>query len=277
MYMRLAFAVAAHLEPEILIIDEVLAVGDAAFQKKCLGKMGSVAKEGRTVLFVSHNMTALQTLCSRAIWLSGGEVEADGPAATVVTQYLQANAQTMVDNNWDESDPAAGNEAVRLHRARIVAKDPYHLTVADPFECEFTYSNFNPDTRLNVSLHLYNLEGTCVFNAISPAEIFPAGRIKASCRIPGNFLNDSCYRILVMIVRDTSVILLNHPEAILFEVYDIPREQSWYGKWSGAVRPTLSWEIQALGNGEQFSSDLEGISRANSARNVDYACAESLE
>ena len=104
MYMRLAFAVAAHLEPEILIIDEVLAVGDAAFQKKCLGKMGNVAKEGRTILFVSHNMTALQALCTRAIWLAGGELQCDGPASTVVTRYLQTNSETMLDRTWDDSD-----------------------------------------------------------------------------------------------------------------------------------------------------------------------------
>ena len=92
MYLRLAFAVAAHLEPEILLVDEVLAVGDAAFQKKCLGKMGDVAKQGRTVIFVSHNMTALRALCTRAVWLNEGKTMEDGPAETVVNHYLQKNA-----------------------------------------------------------------------------------------------------------------------------------------------------------------------------------------
>src|SRR5262249_2848407 len=109
MYMRLAFSVAAHLEPEILIIDEVLAVGDAAFQNKCLGKMGTVAGEGRTVLFVSHNMTALQSLCSRAIWLNGGELKMDGPASSVVTKYLQSSAQLTLDRVWADTDETAGN------------------------------------------------------------------------------------------------------------------------------------------------------------------------
>jgi lipopolysaccharide transport system ATP-binding protein len=253
MYMRLAFAVAAHLEPEILIIDEVLAVGDAAFQKKCLGKMGSVAKEGRTVLFVSHNMTALQALCSRAIWLSGGQVHDDGPAASVVARYLQANAETMVDNSWDDSDPRMANEGVRLHRTRVVAKDPFHITVADPFSIEVTYSNYIPGMRLNVSLHVLNLEGTCVFNSISPSEALPAGRMRAACMIPGNLLNDSYYRVHVMLVKDTSVVMLSHSEAALFEVYDVPREQKWYGKWPGAVRPQLDWELRFSDDSDRFS------------------------
>ena len=253
MYMRLAFAVAAHLEPEILIIDEVLAVGDAAFQKKCLGKMGTVATQGRTVLFVSHNMTALQSLCSRAIWLSDGEMKDDGPASSVVTRYLQANAETMLDHTWDDSDPKMGHEGLRLHRARVLAKDPLHITVADPLSLEITYSNEIPNTRLNVSLHLYNLEGSCVFNSISPAEVFPVGRIVTRCQIPANMLNDSYYRLHVMLVKDTSVVVLQHPEAVLFEVYDVPREQNWYGKWPGVVRPKLDWDLEFSEAGEQFA------------------------
>jgi lipopolysaccharide transport system ATP-binding protein len=265
MYMRLAFAVAAHLEPEILIIDEVLAVGDAAFQKKCLGKMGSVADQGRTVLFVSHNMTALQALCSRAIWLSGGEVQEDGPAAAVVTRYLQANTETMLDQTWDDSDPKMGHAGVRLHRARVMAKEPFHITVADPLDIEITYSNYVPGMRLNLSLHLFNLEGTCVFSSVSPVEAQPAGRIRAVCRIPGDLLNDSYYRVHVMIVKDTSVVLLQHFEAIQFEVYDVPREYSWYGKWAGALRPKLQWEIEFAEDAEQnapaTASSLTGAGR----------------
>jgi lipopolysaccharide transport system ATP-binding protein len=254
MYMRLAFAVAAHLEPEILIIDEVLAVGDAAFQKKCLGKMGSVAKEGRTVLFVSHNMTALRALCSRAIWLNGGEMQDDGPADTVVTRYLQTSAQAMLDNQWDDSDPNMAQLGVRLHRARVLAEDPYHITVADPLELEFTYTNEVPGRQLNVSMHLYNLEGVCVFNSISPADELPAGRMRASCRIPGSLLNDGYYRVQVMLVKDTSMVILNHPEAMLFEVYDVPREHRWYGKWPGATRPSLQWDLEFTEAADQVSA-----------------------
>ena len=111
---------------------------------------------------------------------------------------------------------------------------------------EFTYTNHIPNTRINLSVHLSNLEGDCVFNSISPAEVLPAGRFKAVCRIPGNLLNDSYYRVQAMIVKDTSAVLLNHNETMMFEVYDVPREANWYGKWAGVVRPKLDWELEAV-------------------------------
>ena len=114
MYVRLAFAVAAHLEPEILFVDEVLAVGDAAFQKKCLGKMGSVSKQGRTIVFVSHNMTALQKLCTRVVWLDGGQVKDTGDPRKVIDHYLQTNSVANLESVWGDSLTAPGNERVRL-------------------------------------------------------------------------------------------------------------------------------------------------------------------
>ena len=119
MYVRLAFAVAAHLEPEILLVDEVLAVGDAAFQKKCLGKMGDVVKEGRTVLFVSHNMVAVQSLCDRIIWLDYGEIVTNGPPDQVVSDYLKTAFSPVTHQVWPDIATAPGNDKVRLHRARV--------------------------------------------------------------------------------------------------------------------------------------------------------------
>ena len=107
MYVRLAFAVAAHLEPEILMVDEVLAVGDAQFQKKCLGKMGDVAKEGRTVLFVSHNLIALRSLCPRAVWLDRGELREQGASSDVVASYLQLQATQQYSQTWDDPTDCA--------------------------------------------------------------------------------------------------------------------------------------------------------------------------
>ena len=131
MYMRLAFAVAAHLEPEILLVDEVLAVGDAAFQRKCLGKMGSVAREGRTVLFVSHNLVAVTSLCSRAVLLEGGRVVADGPAAEVVERYLH-DASTIADRSLAEREDRSGNQALKLtgFELRDGAQQPVPFVVA---------------------------------------------------------------------------------------------------------------------------------------------------
>ena len=143
MYMRLAFAVAAHLEPEILMVDEVLAVGDAAFQKKCLGKMEDVTKEGRTVLFVSHNMIAMQSLSDRVIWLNDGKVMEDGQSSHVVSHYLQSSLSALREQLWDEIDNAPGNDKVRLHRVCIRPENGTpsddHITMETPFNIEVQF------------------------------------------------------------------------------------------------------------------------------------------
>ena len=246
MHMRLAFAVAAHLEPEILLVDEVLAVGDAAFQKKCMGKMGEVSKQGRTVVFVSHNMTAMQSLCQRAIWLLDGQVSADGNSHTVVRGYLQAISQTATDRVWKRPESAPGDDRVRLHRARVLVPDPREITVETPFKLEFTFWNFTAGASLNLSVVLFNTEGACVFNTVSPAMPTPAGLIRATCQVPSPLLNDGSYRVRILIVRDTSVILFDDSEVLLFEVHDVPRNMNWYGKWVGVVRPALEWEMETV-------------------------------
>jgi lipopolysaccharide transport system ATP-binding protein len=249
MYLRLAFGVAAHLDPEILLVDEVLAVGDASFQKKCLGKMEDVSNQGRTVLFVSHNMTALQRLCERAIWLDQGRKQAEGDARPLVSRYLQSNSSITVDHVWDDPEKAPGNEKVRLHRVRIVPADgdETELTVRTPFKMEFEYWNYMPGAILNLSPHIYNLEETCVFNSGSEARSFPAGLVRGVCYVPGNLLNDSTYRVHLMIVKDTSVPIFNHHNIAQFEVKDVEREGHWYGKWIGAVRPQLEWTHEWIG------------------------------
>jgi lipopolysaccharide transport system ATP-binding protein len=113
MYVRLAFAVAAHLEPEILLVDEVLSVGDASFQKKCLGKMGEVGHQGRTILFVSHNMSAVQSLCTRSIWIDHGAVKMDGPSSSIVSSYLNQGQLTSGQRVWTENE-CPGNNSFRL-------------------------------------------------------------------------------------------------------------------------------------------------------------------
>ncbi len=123
MYVRLAFSVAAHLEPEILLVDEVLAVGDAEFQARCLGRMEDFGATGRTVLFVSHNMQAIAQLCDRAILLDGGSVALDGPSEEVVAHYLQDAAGAGSEQRWDDVEHAPGDELVRLRSVRIVDGD----------------------------------------------------------------------------------------------------------------------------------------------------------
>lgn len=257
MYMRLAFAVAAHLEPEILLIDEVLAVGDARFQAKCLGKMGDVASAGRTVLFVSHNMPAVQGLCKRVIWLRDGEIAEAGEPGRIVQNYLGegVTSETM-EKVWDDPATAPGNDQVRLRRVCVRPVDGSALdaiTVQTPLMLEFEYWNLEPDARLNLSLHLYDQAGTTVFNTAPVHEPlwhgrqFPVGLFRSVCYIPGELLNDGLHRVLLLVVKDESVVIYSHKDVLAFEVNDaIERRGLWYGKWEGAVRPNLEWKTELL-------------------------------
>lgn len=249
MYVRLAFSVAAHLEPEILLVDEVLAVGDAAFQKKCLGKMGDVAKEGRTVLFVSHNMVALQSLCDWAILLNDGKVMEEGPPRKVVSKYLQGSSSALMEQIWDDIDMAPGNNKVRLRRAciRPLEHEPGELiTVDTPLQLEFEFWNYLPGTALNFSIHIHTIEGTPVFTVASDASPRPKGIVRGKFRIPSGFLNDGVYSVHIMIVQERSVSVYHHPDALTFEIYDSSRSDNWYGKWPGVVRPQFEFPTENL-------------------------------
>jgi lipopolysaccharide transport system ATP-binding protein len=252
MYVRLAFAVAAHLEPEILFVDEVLAVGDAAFQKKCLGKMGNVSRQGRTILFVSHNMTALQKLCTRVMWLNGGQVRDTGDPRKVIDQYLQTNAVANLESVWEDNLTAPGNERVRLRSVRVVPEtdsgEP--ITVHTPLRIEFTYFNYVPDTMLNVSMLFNNLEEVCVFVTTSDFAPRPAGLIRHTVEIPGDFLNAGSYYVNMLIVKDASTAILFRDNVVAFEVVEGEVVGNWYGRLPGAIRPQLKWKSEVIGAGD---------------------------
>jgi lipopolysaccharide transport system ATP-binding protein len=248
MYLRLAFAVAAHLEPEILLVDEVLAVGDAAFQKKCLGKMGDVSRQGRTIVFVSHNMTALRKLCRRAVWLDGGQVIETGDAGDVINHYLQKNTAANLESVWEDNLMAPGNERVRLRSVRVIAQtDPGEpITVHTPLRIEFIYRNYIANAVLNVSMLLNNLEEVCVFNVGSGFACLPAGLIRHTLEIPGDFLNVGSYYVNMIIVKDASVGILFQNNVVAFDVAEGKVEGNWYGNRPGAVRPKLKWETEVV-------------------------------
>jgi lipopolysaccharide transport system ATP-binding protein len=251
MYLRLAFAVAAHLEPETLLVDEVLAVGDASFQKKCLGKMGDVAKQGRTVMFVSHNMTALRALCTRAVWLNEGRIMEDGPAATVVDHYLQKNATSNLESRWDDPATAPGDHRARLHLVRVkpMSGETDQITVSTPLEIEFEYWNYVPDAVLNVSVVLYTLEEVCVFNTTSEFASRPAGLIRHTVQIPGDFLNTGAYYLDFLLVIDASKAMFVQKNVVAFEVEEGERKGNWYGRMPGVVRPKFVWRSEAAEDG----------------------------
>jgi len=253
MYMRLAFAVAAHLEPEILLVDEVLAVGDSSFQKKCLGKMGEVASAGRTILFVSHNMSAIQSLCQRVLWVEKGAIVADDSAVAVVSNYLRSGLPRSIENLWEDIATAPGNEKVRLRRACVKADDSQDITIQTPFRLEFEYWNLEPDVHLSLSLHIYNEQGNIVFATVPLREStwhgrpFPTGLFRSACHVPGGLLNDGMHRVLLLVVKDEAEVIFSLEDAVVFEVFDsTERRGNWHGQWPGAVRPDLKWETTRL-------------------------------
>ena len=270
MYVRLAFAVAAHLEPEVLVVDEVLAVGDAEFQKKCLNKMGSAATSGRTVLFVSHNMSAVQDLCRTAFWLDRGQIVFAGETRAAVAAYLSKHARERKEQHWDNLETAPGNETVRVLSARVDAEqghDPSFWSVETPLVLTFRIFNSRPDLPLYFNFHLYNKEGVCVFNTASKREQHPFGVIEARCRIPANFLNDDTYNVRFMThYRGTFGVIVD--DALVFEISDSGREGADYydyGKWTGVTRPKLDWGIRALGTAP-YKPTLSGLPPGGSRR-----------
>lgn len=245
MYVRLAFAVAAHLEPDVLIVDEVLAVGDAEFQKKCLGKMKDVSNhDGRTVLFVSHNMQAVQNLCSRAILLHNGHLVDEGRPGSVVNTYLNAERDSVFLKSWDYPEAAPGNEKIKLKKIELIPHSIQRDAVLDirmPLTVKFELWNFD-EANLMAGLHLFTLSDECIFDVPTEPEIFPRGIIKGTCEIPGNFLNDGAYYLSLIITKDTSKMHYYFEQVLSFEVEDY-REVAWYGKWMGYVRPKFDFSM----------------------------------
>ena len=248
MQMRLAFAVAAHLEPEILLVDEVLAVGDASFQKKCLGKMGDISKQGRTILFVSHNMIAMRALCTRALWISEGMVQEDGQPSEVISHYLPKENVTNLEAQWGDESTAPGDHRVRLRSAQVIPDvgGDGLVTVHTPIEIEFTYWNYMPGVPLNVSLILYRSDQSCVFASVSDCLPRPAGVIRHTVQVPGDLLNAGSYYIDLYVVEDTTKIVLERDRIVGFDIKEGRAIGNWYGKMPGAVRPKLKWTSEAL-------------------------------
>jgi len=256
MYVRLAFAVAAHLEPEILVVDEVLAVGDAAFQKKSLGKMEDVSKEGRTVLFVSHNMLAIKKLCNRAISIKNGNLIRNGKPESVINHYLNDHLFMDTYHLWENINNAPGNDKIRLNSAKIITRNKIlrEIFVDTPFEICFTYWNIIENTKINISIILYSNENVIVFNSTSVYEKkwhgkkFPKGLFESVCKIPENLLNVGRYYIDLIVVKDTTTVIYSHKRILSFEIKENTelRQGSWYGKNPGIIRPILEWETKYL-------------------------------
>ena len=248
MYVRLAFAVAAHLEPDILIVDEVLAVGDAEFQKKCLGKMRDVSQShGRTIIFVSHSMQAVTNLCKKGIWMQQGKIKEIGEASMVVNNYLNNVQQFKLQQSWSSPAEAPGNDRIRFKSIQLVPQlknQDEPIDVRTPLTVKFQFWNMQDDINISTSLWLHSYAGECIFDLPSPSILCSEGLVEGECTIPGNFLNDGSYFISLFVAKDTSTKLFLFEECLAFDVEDYRGDIQWYGKWQGAVRPKFPFRLE---------------------------------
>ena len=264
MRLRLGFAVAAHLEPEILLVDEVLAVGDARFQKKCLNKMQDVGQEGRTVLFVSHNMPSITRLCERTILLDEGKVLEDGPSYQVVSVYLNSGLGTAAMREWPDPDTAPGGNVARL-RAVYVRNEDGQITEAvdirKPVSLEMEYEVLTPGYVLLPHFNLFNEGGVFVFPTLDQDPEWrrrprPKGYYRSKVWIPGNFLTEGTLLVHSnLITLNPDILQFNARDAVAFQVVDSLKGDSARGDWTkrlpGVVRPLFEWSTQFNPDGHE--------------------------
>ena len=242
MYVRLAFAVAAHMEPDVLIVDEVLAVGDADFQKKCLGKMQSVSNtSGRTVLFVSHNMQAVANLCNKALWLKEGQMQFMGAAGDIVNKYISSVKHESTSQSWDDPNEAPGNDQVRMKNIEVkpADEDAEFITVQTPIQLDVEFWNFVEEGYINVNLKLLTTMGDCIFNIGSSSVPAEKSVIALRSVIPGNLLNNSTYIVALTVVKNHSTPICEFPNCTSIEVEDVRDGIYYFDTWQGIIRPNL--------------------------------------
>jgi homopolymeric O-antigen transport system ATP-binding protein len=259
-YMRLAFSVAAHLEPDVLLVDEVLAVGDAEFQKKCLGRMSELTTAGRTVLFVSHSMPTIFRLCPRVILLDRGGVVADGDSGAVVATYLSSGLGSSAQRVWEDPAEAPGDGIVRLRAVRVLSESGQVVEEIDArqrFAVEVEYELLDADSGLRpvANLHFFNDQGVCLF--ISGDHVNrdwydterQPGAVRATCWVPGDLLNEGRVTVLAAVSSfDPTVVHAREDDAVSFMVVDKGIDGGARGVFArdlpGAVRPLLEWEVE---------------------------------
>ena len=267
MYTRLAFAVAAHMESEIMLVDEVLAVGDAEFQKRCLGKMREVGSEGRTVLFVSHSMPMILRLCNRVILLAQGEVAADGSPQEVIRRYLHSDVGSPAERTWPSIEQAPGDSVARLRAVRVLderGEVSESIDIRKPVSIEVEYWNLQQSLRPTISMHLINEDGITLFvtNDWNNRDWWNTprapGLVRATCKIPGNFLAEGRLFLLVAVCSyNPDCVHAIERDAVSFQIVDRSEGDGVRGvysaEWPGAVRPMLDWEVAQEPSGGELS------------------------
>lgn len=266
MYVRLAFAVAAHLEPDVLFVDEVLAVGDYKFQKKCLQKMSKVSQEGRTVLFVSHNMASVSRLCNRSILLEKGKLVMEGSTKDVIEKYIGLREEIGGEVFWENTNEAPGDSSVKLKKVAVLSsiqKPSSVLEASEDFYIELTYQNFVEGAKLMPCIRLVNNEGTIVLTAANLPSVClkqdswydrpgPKGLFRCICKIPGNLLKEGYYFVNIVVGNLAGIIdsyaHVYEDQVVSFEIVDkkgIHKERNI--ALIGAVQPRLDWKTEYQG------------------------------
>jgi lipopolysaccharide transport system ATP-binding protein len=253
MYVRLAFAVAAHLNPEILVVDEVLAVGDSEFQRKCLGKMEDASKQdGRTILFVSHNMAAIRTLCSRGLYLREGRLLLDCRVEDAIDEYLSGGDLSDACIAWAADDPIQSPE-LRLLKATVLSEEREQaaiINLKDGFTIEIEYEVRQTLRNAAIGIMIQNHEGVLMCGSTdSPAaahNIREPGRYVSRCYFPGHVLNSGVYSVLFGADAESHAQqLVRTPYCLRFTVEDMQGHAGVSGRLPGLVRPNLVWDVEA--------------------------------
>jgi homopolymeric O-antigen transport system ATP-binding protein len=254
MYLRLAFSVAVHLDTEVLIMDEVLAVGDLSFQQKCLDKMHEIRNQGRTILFVSHNMAAVTRLCNRAILLEKGCITDRGPANDVVNAYLGSTWKVTSEREWLDMDQAPGNDVVRLLRVRVrteAGETSDSVNIQEPIGIELTYKLLQAGQILTPRVDVLNEQGIHLFSSHDVSDAWrrqprPAGRYESTIWVPGNFFAEGNLVINASLMSHypATMIHVHESQVVTFQVVDNGGESArgdYVGPIPGLIRPLLRW------------------------------------
>ena len=246
MQLRLAFSVAAHLEPEILIIDEVLAVGDAEFQKKCLGKMDEVSKSGRTILFVSHNILAIESLCSKCVLLNQGELKYFGKTKDVVKLYNEqviTSKTHHIFNNYQNSE-------INIRPLSINIISDFNLSPFDiehPIYIDFKYAASFKTNKISIGIEVFNQQNICILKSTSPKIVSnDCSQNNTRFTIPGNLLNEDFYRVDLYVFENSTNIVFSFKDIMFFETMEYSRDSNYLSNWIGVIKPKLNIETTSL-------------------------------
>lgn len=246
MYVRLAFAVAAHLEPDILIIDEVLSVGDIEFQKKSLGKMSDISKSGRTILFVSHNLLAVESLCNKAIVLDEGKGLEFQTTKDAISHYL-SNSKSQTKVSWEKNN-RPGNNKVKINYASITPNNGEILYISEEVNFEINFENFVENASLDLTLELINEQGIKVFHVgtiFTKNKSSKKGLYLVKTKIPKDLLNSGYYSINIIFGENSRYALFGMLSILTFDLQDSSSFENM-NKRPGIIKPNLEWSSKLL-------------------------------